>query len=218
MLNIKQLTVNPLQENTFIVYDDTLEAVIIDCGTFFPQEHQALLLFLRTNGLKPTHLLCTHGHLDHCIGNINIFREYGLKPEVMADDEFLITELDRQASQMFGFTLEDDIPPVGTFLSDGDTIHFGNHQLRVIHTPGHTPGSCVFFCEQEHVAFTGDTLFHLSIGRTDFEQGSLPDMMKSLALLKTALPPETTLYTGHGPSSTMETEIRQNTFLRYGQA
>lgn len=214
MIKIQRFTVNPIQENTYVVSDQTQEAVIIDCGAFWPEERQAISNYLSSEGLRPTHLLCTHGHLDHCLGNVGIWKEYGLKPEVMADDEFLITKLDKQARELFGFELKDEIPPVGRFLADGDAISFGTHQLDVISTPGHTPGSCIFWCRDEQTAFTGDTLFHLSIGRTDFERGSYQDMMKSMARLRDTLPPETTLYTGHGPKTLMSTELQANMYLR----
>ncbi len=214
MFNVKQLVINPLQENTYIVSDDTQEAVIIDCGSFFPQEHQAVLNYLRTNNLKPMHLLCTHGHLDHCFGNLIIYKEFGIKPEVMQEDDFLITRLDLQARNMFGFELEDVIPPVGKYLTEDDIICFGTHQFSIISTPGHTPGSCVFYCKEEKTAFTGDTLFHMSVGRTDFERGSYDDLMESMQKLKAALPPETALYTGHGQQTTMDIELRYNMYLR----
>ena len=214
MLHIQSFVVNPIQENTYVVHDDTLEALVIDCGAFFSEEHQAIVNYLRSNNLKPRHLLCTHGHLDHCWGNITIYKEFGLKPEVMADDDFLITQLDKQARDLFGIELKGEIPPVDRFLSDGDVIFFGTHEVKVIATPGHTPGSAVFWCESENIAFTGDTLFHLSIGRTDFERGSYPDMMKSLTKLKQILPPATTFYTGHGGSTDMGTELRENLYLR----
>lgn len=214
MLHIKSFVVNPVQENTYVVHDDTLEALVVDCGAFFSEEHQAIVNYLRSNNLKPRHLLCTHGHLDHCWGNITIYKEFGLKPEVMAEDDFLITQLDKQAREMFGVELKEDIPPIDKYLNDGDVISFGTHELKVIATPGHTPGSAVFWCESENVAFTGDTLFHLSIGRTDFERGSYQDMMKSLTKLKLTLPPGTMLYTGHGGSTNMGTELRDNMYLR----
>jgi glyoxylase-like metal-dependent hydrolase (beta-lactamase superfamily II) len=214
MMEVKTFVVNPIQENTFVVSDETKEAVIIDCGALYPSEHQAIKRYLSNNELTLKHLLCTHGHLDHCFGNITIYEEFGLKPEVMADDEFLITKLDEQARNIFGFTLEDAIPPVGHYLTEGEVITFGNHQLKVIATPGHTPGSAVFYCEEEGVAFTGDTLFYMSVGRTDFERGSYSQLMESLEKLKQQLPPATKLYTGHGPSTSMETELRGNMYLR----
>lgn len=213
MLHIRRFTVNPIQENTYVIHDNTKETIIIDCGSFYPEEQQALVGYIKENRLKPVHLLCTHGHLDHCFGNIVVFHEFGLKPEVMAEDDYLITKLDEQARKIFGFELQDETPPVGKYLSQNDIITFGNHQFTIIPTPGHTPGSCVFYCKEEKVAFTGDTLFHLSIGRTDFERGCYSDMMKSLQTLKNLLPAETIIYSGHGPQSSMGLELRENMYL-----
>lgn len=214
MLEVKTFEVNPIQENMYIVHDETKEAVIIDCGSFYPQEHQAIFRYIQEKGLTLKHLLCTHGHLDHCFGNIAIYQKYGLKPEVMAEDEYLITKLDEQASNMFGFKLEDEIPPVAPYLKAGDEISFGTHRLQVIATPGHTPGSAVFYCAEEGIAFTGDTLFYMSVGRTDFEGGSYRQLTESLERLKQLLPPATRLYTGHGPMTSMEAELKHNMYLR----
>ncbi|MBQ8657247.1 MAG: MBL fold metallo-hydrolase [Prevotella sp.] len=214
MLTIKKFIFNPLQENTYVVHDETHQAVIIDCGAFYSEEREALKQYITEQGLLLKHLLCTHGHLDHCFGNCVIARDYGICAEVSAADDFLIEHLDHQASNMFGFHLEDEVPPVGRYLTETDIISFGTHQLTIISTPGHTPGSVVYWCEAESVAFTGDTLFSMSIGRTDFERGSYRDMMSSLQRLKQTLPPETTLYCGHGPDTTMQQELRMNMYLR----
>lgn len=214
MITIQKFVFNPLQENTYVVHDDSKEAVIIDCGAFFPEERTALKNYIQENDLQLKHLLCTHGHLDHCYGNIFIWQEYALQAEVMEADEFLIAHLDEQARSFFGFELQEEVPPVSTFLSKDDVIRFGNHQLTIIPTPGHSPGSAVFYCEEENVAFTGDTLFNMSIGRTDLQRGSYHDMLNSLGIIRNTLPPDTTLYCGHGPQTTMQQELKYNIYLR----
>ena len=214
MFTIKKFVFNPIQENTYVVHDETKEAVIIDCGAFYHEERIALKNYISEHGLQLKHLLCTHGHLDHCFGNIFIWQEYGLKAEVMEEDEFLIAHLDEQASSFFGFELQDEVPPVGKFLGKDDIICFGTHQLSIIPTPGHTPGSVFFYCKEEATAFSGDTLFNMSIGRTDFERGSYHDILDSLQHIKATLPPETTLYCGHGPNTTMQQELKANIYLR----
>ena len=214
MFTIQKFVFNPIQENTYVVHDDTKEAVIIDCGAFYHEERIALKNYISENGLQLKHLLCTHGHLDHCFGNIFIWQEYGLKAEVMGEDEFLIAHLDEQARSFFGFELQDEVPPVGKYLSKDDIISFGTHQLSIIPTPGHTPGSVFFYCKEEATAFSGDTLFNMSIGRTDFERGSYHDILKSLQIIKNTLPPETALCCGHGPNTTMQQELKTNIYLR----
>jgi glyoxylase-like metal-dependent hydrolase (beta-lactamase superfamily II) len=214
MVNIKTLMCNPLQENCYVVSDDTKECVIIDCGTYYDEENAALDSYIRDNQLKPVHLLATHGHLDHNFGNAYVFQQYGLKVEICTEDQQLVEHLPEQASTLFGMRISEQQPSVGRLLSDGDEVRFGNHVLRVLRTPGHSHGSCLFYCEQEHVAFTGDTLFRMSIGRTDFAEGSWTEMEHSLSTIVARLPKETTVLPGHGPQSTIADELMYNPYLR----
>lgn len=202
-----------LQENCYVVSDDTKECVIIDCGAAYQEERDAISQYIKEEGLKPVHLLATHGHLDHNWGNMAIYKQYGLKAEAMSEDEYLIAHLGKQASELFGFQLEEEEAPIGHYFAKDEQISFGNHVLTILHTPGHTPGSCVFYCESEHVAFTGDTLFRMSIGRTDFEGGSWREMSESLQKLA-KLPAETVVYTGHGPQTTIADELQFNLYMR----
>lgn len=212
-MTIQQLMCNPLQENCYIVSDETSECVIIDCGAYFEEEHRALASYISSNGLKPVRLLATHGHLDHNFGNQQLFSTYGLKVEVCREDSFLIEHLTEQAEQLFGIQISDDQPEVGRWLADGDVISFGRHQLQVIQTPGHTPGSALLYCASEHVVFSGDTLFRMSIGRTDFEGGSWAQMQHSLMHRVAYLPEDTIVYAGHGPQSTIGDELKYNPYL-----
>ena len=214
MLNIQRFTCNMLQENCYVVYDETKECVIIDCGAFYPEEHQAISRFIHDNKLTPVHLIATHGHFDHNIGNDVIYKEFGLKVELRIEDQSLIENLADQASSMLGMLLQKEYAPVGHYFTDGETVAFGNHSFTILHTPGHTPGSCVFYCEEEKVAFTGDTLFKQSIGRTDFSGGSYAQMKESLKLLR-SLPESTILLCGHGPQTSMADELRSNPYLIY---
>ena len=205
---------NPLQENCYVVSDATGECVIIDCGALWEDERDALKGYIRDHRLKPVHLLATHAHLDHNFGNRMVFDEYGLRAEVCRDDEELMSQLPQQARNLFGIELGQDQAPLGRLLSDGDTVTFGQHALRVLQTPGHTHGSVVYYCEQEHTAFTGDTLFRMSIGRTDFAEGSWTEMERSLRHVIARLPKETMVLSGHGPQSTMADELLYNPYLR----
>lgn len=214
MLTIKCFTCNMLAENCYVVSDETRDCVIIDCGAYYPEEGQAIVGYIRQQQLTPRHLLCTHGHFDHCLGNGYIFRAFGLKPRAHQDDSFLMEEMERQTSDILGIPIHLDVPPVGNYLTDSDNISFGSHTWQILHTPGHTPGGIVFYDADEHIAFSGDTLFRMSIGRTDFERGSYADMMTSLHLLATQLPADTKIYAGHGPETTMADEIRYNPYLR----
>ena len=189
MLKIKRFECNMLQENCYVVSDETKECVIIDCGALYPEERSAITNYIKAEGLKPVHLLATHGHLD------------------------LIAHLAKQAADLFGIELEEEEAPVGHYFTEGEEIHFGTHVMSILHTPGHTPGGCVYYCESEKTAFTGDTLFRMSIGRTDFDGGSMQEMAESLQKLA-KLPADTTVYCGHGPQTTIADERRFNVYLR----
>ena len=203
-----------LQENCYIVSDDSSEAIIIDCGAYYKPERQAIVDYLHEHNLTPRHLLCTHGHMDHVFGVDTMFDEFGLKPEIHREDEELLRNVDQQTRDMMGVGFDRAIPAVGRFLEDGDTVNFGSHELRVIHTPGHSPGGVVFYCEEEHVVFTGDTLFRMSVGRTDLHRGSWPQLKESLSGKLATLPHDTVVYPGHGPCSCIGDEVKMNPFFR----
>jgi glyoxylase-like metal-dependent hydrolase (beta-lactamase superfamily II) len=214
MFNIQRIECNPLQENCYVVSDETKECVIIDCGAYYEEEHEALQHYIDSNQLKPIHLLATHAHLDHNFGAVRLYHQYGLKVEICEEDKELLEHLPEQAKTLFGMTISEERPQVGRLLKDGDTITFGNHTLQVLQTPGHTHGSCLFYCEEEHTAFTGDTLFRMSIGRTDFAEGSWAEMDNSLKNVISKLPKETVVLSGHGPQSTIADELQYNPYLR----
>ena len=214
MFNVQRIECNPLQENCYVVSDDSRECVIIDCGAMYDEELAALDHYIADNQLKPLHLLATHGHLDHNFGNAHMFRKYGLKVEICVEDQDLVERLPEQARDIFGIEIPADQPSAGRLLGNGDVITFGSHQLQVLQTPGHTHGSCLFYCAEEHTAFTGDTLFRMSIGRTDFAEGSWAEMEKSLRDVVAKLPKETIVLSGHGPQSTIADELRYNPYLR----
>lgn len=214
MWTVKRFMCNPLQENCYVVSDESNECVIIDCGALWQEEKDAITTYIRQQQLKPVHLVATHGHLDHNFGNAMVLRQYGLKVEVCAEDLYLVEHLSEQASNLFGMTLDEDDPPVGRLLADGDSISFGTHTLQVLCTPGHTHGSALLYCAEEHTAFTGDTLFCMSIGRTDFAEGSWQEMTHSLQQVVARLPKETIVLSGHGPQSTIADELMYNPYLR----
>ncbi len=212
MLTIKCIECNMLQENCYIISDETQECVICDCGAFYAEEKAAIVAYIRENHLKPVHLIATHGHVDHNFGNKMVFDTYGLQPEVHKADRFLMEKLPIQAKHIIGIEIEGDMPAVGKYLDGTDVIVFGNHRLQVIETPGHSPGSVFYYCPEEHTAFSGDTLFRHSIGRTDFEGGSMFQIIQSLRML-CQWPDQTKVYPGHGPATTIGEELASNPYL-----
>lgn len=212
MLQIKTFTVNPLQENTYIVSDETHQCVIIDCGAFTTEEQQNLIQYIQDNELTPVHILATHGHLDHNYGVNVLAKTFGCRLKIHQKDEFLIQRFEEQAQLFMGIKLTGEVPQLGDFLTDQSLIRFGTHAFKVLETPGHTPGGVTFYCSEESVAFTGDTLFKQSIGRTDLEGGDMFQMILSLRKL-CQLPDNTKIYAGHGPSTTMGQELATNPYL-----
>ncbi|UKK49908.1 MBL fold metallo-hydrolase [Prevotella sp. E13-17] len=212
--DVKTFTVNPLQENCYIVCDESKECVIIDCGAFFQEERDAVIYYIRDKKLKPIHLLCTHAHFDHVFGADTIYQHFGLKPKMHQHDEFLYNATNEQTLAVMGIATNLQVPPCGTFLNDGDIICFGNHKLKVLHVPGHSPGSVLFYCEKEKVVFSGDTLFRMSVGRTDLQRGSWTELMNSMENVVAKLPADTIVYTGHGPKTIIGEELQMNPYLK----
>lgn len=212
MLHIERFVCNMIRENTYVVSDETGECVIIDCGAFYPEERKAVTAYIRDNHLQPHHLLATHGHIDHNFGNNTILDEFGLKVEVHADDQGLMESLPEQAEQLAGTKLDYAMPPVGKYLSAADTITFGTHHFTILETPGHTPGGVFYYCKEEHVAFSGDTLFRGTVGRSDLPYGSRFLLIQSLRMVS-QLPDETRILPGHGTDTTIGAELAVNPFL-----
>ena len=213
MISIKTFAFNLLQENTYVVSDDTLECIIIDCGAYYDDERRAITDYISSQGLKPVRLLATHGHWDHNLGIDTIYQTYGLRVEAAKEDDFIISDIPHNFQSIIGAPLRREYPAVGRFFTPDEVIRFGHHSLQVLKTPGHSPGSVVFYCAEEHTAFTGDTLFRMSVGRTDFDGGSYTQLMSSLANVLAKLPADTVILPGHGPQSTIDYELRYNPYL-----
>ena len=211
MLKIETFTCNMLQENCYVVSDDTKECVIIDCGAYYEAEKLAIEKYIKTNELKPVHLIATHGHLDHNFGDAFITKTYGLPLEIDSSDESYVLAADKQAAY-FGMTLDEPIVTEIKTFKAGDIIKFGTHEIEVIETPGHSMGSVVLYIKDEKVAFTGDTLFRGSIGRTDFDSGSTLLIIQS-PRMSVQFPDDITLLPGHGQQTTMGYELAHNPYL-----
>lgn len=212
MLNIQKFVCNMIQENCYVVSDETKECIIVDCGAYYEEERRAIVDYIRHNQLTPKHLVATHGHIDHNFGNNTIYEAFGLKPEVEADDEQLINILPQQAQAIAGVELDYKMPPVGKYLRETDTISFGSHTFTLLHTPGHTPGGVFYYSKEEKVAFSGDTLFRGSIGRTDLPGGNSFLIIQSLRMIA-QLPDDTTILPGHGQQTTIGYELRSNPYM-----
>lgn len=217
-MKIQLFTVNPIEENAYIVSDEGGEAAIIDCGCFSESEWARMKQYVEENCLHVTHLLNTHLHFDHTLGNRFVLRDYGLKTEASPADYYLYEGMHEQMALFLGerITNKFDLSfakELGTPLHDGGIITLGNTTLDIIATPGHTPGGVCFYNENEGVLFSGDSLFMGSVGRTDLQGGDYAALVKSLMNRILTLPPQTVVYTGHGPSTTIEHELNNNPYL-----
>lgn len=212
MLRIQTFEVNPLHENCYVINDETKECFIIDCGTLTEAEQNAVITYIREEGLKPVHNLGTHGHLDHHFGDAAILSAFNLQPEVAEGDKVLMQHPREAALQMLGMDLNIDLPAGNLKLTENEEVKFGSHTFKIIRTPGHSPGSVSFYCAEENVLFTGDTLFKGSIGRTDFPGGSMFQIISSLRELA-QLPDKTIVYPGHGPQTSIGFELAHNPYM-----
>lgn len=212
MINVQRFICNMLDENCYVVSDETKECVIIDCGAFYDEERIAIVDYIRTNGLTPKRLLATHGHLDHNFGNTTIFEQFGLRPEIAKEDERMMNNLHAQAETFYHMQLEEEYPAVERFFEEDENITFGKQTLQIIPTPGHSRGSVCFYNKKENVLFTGDTLFQMSIGRTDLQGGSMMQIIQSLRTLA-QLPDETIVLPGHGGQTTIGEELKHNPYM-----
>ena len=216
MLTVKTFPVNPLGENTYVVSLDTGEALIIDCGAFTPAEKQTIADYIAQHNLHPKAHVLTHTHFDHCLGAAFIHERYGLLPRFHEADSRLYRMLPQQMDTLMGGELTCPIVPHGELLTDNSTLELGTATFRVIPCPGHTPGGICLYCEEERILFSGDSLFQLSIGRTDLPGGNHWQLIRSLHRLIRSLPDDTTIYPGHGVRTSAAIERQYNPYLDGG--
>lgn len=211
MTSIKTLVFNPFQENTYIVFDETKECIIVDAGCYTSAEQAELVAFIQQNGLKPKLAVNTHGHVDHVLGNAFVKEKFNVPIAGHPEDMPLIQMASKHAL-MYGFTIE-DVPSIDQNLNHNDTITFGNTTLKVIHTPGHSLGGICLLNESERFVISGDTLFNGSIGRTDLPGGNYDQLLNSITQRLMTLDDDFTVYPGHGDPSTIGDEKTSNPFL-----
>ncbi len=212
MLQIKRLILNPFQENTYIIYDQSGDAIIVDPGCYDKSDFDEVKWFIDSNDLKVKSLILTHGHIDHILGIDKLKELYNVTCTAQADDIPLI-ETSPKHGLMFGLSL-DKAPTIDAFIKDGDKIALGRSTIEVIHTPGHSLGGVCFLLPEEKMLFTGDTLFNGSIGRTDLLGGSYETLIQSITNRIIPLGDDITIYPGHGDSSTIGFERKNNPFLQ----
>ena len=211
-MKIARLSFNPLQVNTYILWDETLEAVVIDAAASNERENEILDKFIADHGLKVIRAVNTHGHFDHLMGVSHVCEKYGVGLALSAKDKFLL-ENAASSAMMFGIRMGGVPQSIELDLSEVESITFGNTELKVIPTPGHTPGHVVLYSPQDKVLFTGDTLFRESIGRTDLPGGDYSWIMRSIIDKLLPLGDEVKVYPGHGEESSIGHESMYNPFI-----
>lgn len=213
MLKIAKFTFYMFGINTYVVYDpEKKEAAIIDPGMSRPQEFDAMEKFIVRENLSVTHLINTHLHIDHAIADKWVMEKYGLPVEAHSDDATLGMVLNQQA-QRFGIRGVDAKVEIGKTLKAGDEVRIGNGSLKVLHVPGHSPGSIALYDKEDGFVIVGDTLFEGSIGRTDLMGGNHAQLIKAITDELLTLPGDTVVYPGHGNPTTIEWERKNNPYL-----
>lgn len=211
MIQIASFVFSPFAENTYILYDNTQEAVIIDPGCYNSAERKALQDFITEKKLKVVKLLNTHCHLDHVFGNEFVKQTYNVQAYAHENEDFNLGILEASAL-MFGIARIESTR-TDVYLKENDQIEFGNSVLQVLFTPGHSPGHVVFYNAEQGFCINGDVLFRNSIGRTDLPGGNHQTLINSIRNVMFALPDDTTIFTGHGQPTTIGFEKKYNPFL-----
>lgn len=213
MIEVLQLTFNPFQENTYLVWDETMQCVVFDPGCWNEQEKNHLAQIIEKKQLKPVRLINTHCHLDHVFGNRFVADRYGIGLEIHQGELALLQAFPRVCLQ-YGIPAGDEMPVPVRFIEEGEEILFGNAgKLKTLLTPGHSPASLCFYCEEHAFIIAGDVLFEGSIGRTDLPGGDYETLIHSIQSQLMPLDDNVKVYSGHGPSTTIGQERRQNPFL-----
>jgi glyoxylase-like metal-dependent hydrolase (beta-lactamase superfamily II) len=210
-MNLKAFVNNPYQENTYIVYDDSKACVIIDPGMYNAAEQNAVVNFIKEQGLKPVLLLNTHCHIDHVLGNKFVFDQYGLKPRFHKGELQLLQSVPAYAPQQ-GINYELS-PEPEVYLPEFGTIEFGDSTFELLFCPGHSPAHLCFYSKADEFIIGGDVLFKTSIGRTDLPGGNYEVLINSIKTQLFVLPDEVKVYPGHGPMTTIGFEKLYNPFL-----
>lgn len=211
MFLIKVLTFNPVQENTYVLYNDKNECVVVDPGCYSDEEKEILKSFIDKNHLQPKILINTHCHLDHVFGNKYVAEAYQLTLQIHKNEEYIL-QMAPTSGLMFNLPFDNYTEEL-KFLKEGDVVSLGNDHLEVIEAPGHSPGSICFYCKKQKFIIGGDVLFYGSIGRTDLPGGSQESLVKNIKEKLFKLPDDVKVYPGHGQATTIGDEKRHNPYL-----
>jgi len=212
MISIQQFTFNPVRENTYILFDETRECVIIDPGMYDAEEQNIVVDFIKEKDLAPVLLLNTHCHYDHVFGNKFVFDQWGLKPQFHKGELAVLQAIPGYAPQM-GLHYELS-PEPEVFLEETGVVAFGKSRLELIFAPGHSPAHLCFYAAADNFLIGGDVLFYYSIGRTDLPGGDHLQLINSIRNNLFILPDNCKVYPGHGQATTIGFEKQHNPYLQ----
>ncbi len=210
MITVESFVFNPFSENTYVVYDETKEAIIIDPGCYEPQERKELDEFIKSNYLTVSLLINTHCHIDHVLGNDFVKETYNVPFLIHKKEESVLRAVTVYAPN-YGFSAYKEAIP-DKFIDEKDEITWGKSELKVIFLPGHSPGHIGLYCPEQKILISGDVLFEGSIGRTDLPGGDMDTLIESIQQKLFILPDDVIVYSGHGNSTTIGKEKISNPF------
>jgi len=213
MITIQDFCFSAFQENTYVLYNELKEAIIIDPGCYTRIEEKILTDFIRKENLKPTLLLNTHCHLDHVFGNNYVSETYGLTAHIHPNEQIVLDRLPEAAAK-WGVPTDAYKGPI-QYIQEGEMIQFGTDQFKVLLTPGHSPGSVCFYHAEQDFMIGGDLIFKDGVGRTDLPGANPSDLIKSIREQIFPLPDSLTIYSGHGPATTWGREKEYNPYIKH---
>jgi hydroxyacylglutathione hydrolase len=213
MLQIKNFVFSPIEENTYVLFNEANDCIIIDPGCYFDEEKDLLQRFIAERKLAPKLLLNTHCHLDHVFGNKFIAETYKLTLRIHEKEKFML-EMAPVSGLKYNMPFDNYTGEL-LFLKEGDKIILGDDELVVIEAPGHSPGSICFYCRKQNFIISGDVLFQRSVGRTDLPGGDHQTLINNIRNKLFVLPDETKVYSGHGPMTTIGEEKKYNPYLNF---
>jgi len=212
MLQYKRFVFNPIQVNTWVIYESSGDCLIIDPGCYDDSEQRELSRFIDEEGLTPLAVIATHGHFDHITGVHYVMNRYDCLFLGNEKDQELINYASKQGS-MFGFNIDDSPLILDRLLTDGEELRIGSVALKVFHVPGHSAGSLALYSSESKFVVVGDVLFKGSIGRTDLPGGDTLTLIKSIKEKLMVLPEDTIVMPGHGLETNIGIEKATNPFL-----
>jgi hydroxyacylglutathione hydrolase len=215
MLQVEKFTFNPFAENTYVLFDNTKECIIIDPGCYEKAEEKELVDFIESNTLVVKKLINTHCHIDHVLGNAFVKNKFKVLLHIHPIEEALLRAVSSYASNYGFFQYQDSTPDV--FLKEDEFVEFGNQKLKILFVPGHSPGHIAFYDAASKTLIGGDVLFENSIGRSDLPGGNFNMLINSIHEKFFTLPDDVTVYCGHGEETSIGFEKKTNPFCAITQ-